>query len=497
MSASASAQDNLCNICYDTFSAKVRKPVTCPKCNYSSCVKCVKIYMLNSIEDPHCPNCRYGWTRQFVLQNITKTFLDHEWATHRRQILWQREQAYLPDSQLHAERVLQSRRMAEELIPLQEQYKEWSIQLQSLNNIISEKTSIMNTLSYQKVPYELLQTTDPYEKLLIQDKRTFTHHCPTPNCRGYLDAEFRCGLCKTVSSQNLPSSKCTSCNSIVYKDDYTTFCLNCKTAFNWNTGKSSATVKNTYIHAYDLKGISLHIFYNYKKTFSHIDKIMTALQNYRYRFESTVEHLEAGYIYSCINACINDAIKMYLPPTPPRLKYLLHEIDEKTMMEAINIQHNDYCYEINQIFRAFVFIAFSIFDRYDKAVIAAINSDDSLATFRGTDDVYINEQVWRKDKKTAFKIHKLWVNTWNNFYREFVALRDYCNTQFRNTGVLFDEIYGTINRFPYIDNLFEIGYCTASQTKISYEKKSLTRKGVRIRTAEARLVSAKVAPDQE
>ena len=69
-----------CPICCDTFTGTLRRPVTCPKCNYSACVQCTKRYLLGIIDDPHCMNCietdstgkikKFGWTRNFLLQNL-------------------------------------------------------------------------------------------------------------------------------------------------------------------------------------------------------------------------------------------------------------------------------------------------------------------------------------------------------------------------------------------------------------------------------------------
>ena len=463
--------------------------------------------MLNSIEDPHCPNCRYGWTRQFVLQNITKTFLDHEWASHRRQILWQREQAYLPDSQVHAERVLQSRRMAEELKPLQAQYDEMLARLRELKDLINPKKPIISALESGKVPEELLQTTDPYDKLLVQEKRQFTHHCPTPNCRGYLDKEFKCGLCRSVSSETLPSSQCTACSATVYKDNYCTRCLTCKTHFNWDTGKSeSASIESPYLFEY----MTLHkpdLLPTYTPTLNTntnirvYEKIPDPLFYYtrsdRTRFETTLEKQQAhnirGGIYCIKTYLLGDAYKSYLASANKlRQQFFLHDIDQSSMMDAImnNVIMNNYVNTISDISKTFIHITLNIFERCELAVAAALKADTTLAAFANTDNMYLPERFWREHTKSAWKIHKIWRNVWNNFYPEFTTLREYTNNVFRATGTDFN-----LSTFIYIDEFYNINNAYSNSTYLDPIHPAPSKTQSKSRMSAAKRVSKKPIPE--
>src|SRR5215203_6434041 len=93
--------DNLkCPICIEEYTECLRKKVTCLYCQYTTCLKCAKTYLLSSILDPHCMNniCSMGWNTEFMIQNFHKTWYFQEYQQHRKEILFHREESRLHEA---------------------------------------------------------------------------------------------------------------------------------------------------------------------------------------------------------------------------------------------------------------------------------------------------------------------------------------------------------------------------------------------------------------
>lgn len=274
----ATAEEPCCPVCYDTFTTQLRKPICCPKCNYNACIKCVQRYLLTIINDPHCMNCNFGWTRRFQLQNLSKSFMDGEWAEHRRQILWRHEEAYLPESQIVAERIVRGRNMDKDLEPLRKRRDELQRQVDLVEaeiNLVYRKISRL-----QAGLDENGGTAAPSTKALAE-RKAFVRRCTHPDCNGFLSTAWKCGICENYSCSEClvvkgkdrdtehtckpddiataqliakDTKMCPKCGEGIYRTEGCSqmFCTSCKTPFDWNTGKiiSGGLIHNPHYFAY-------------------------------------------------------------------------------------------------------------------------------------------------------------------------------------------------------------------------------------------------------
>lgn len=161
-----------CNICCETITKK-NKEITCLHCHSSSCVECVKNYLLNTSKDPHCMSCRKEWNREFIDSIFTKTFINSMYKQHRENILVEREMSFLPVAQVELARL---KEVNDTLKDLHERKKRLKQELYSIKRQINA----------------IRLTGDTGNQV---ERKKFVRKCPIDNCRGFLSTKWKCGMC--------------------------------------------------------------------------------------------------------------------------------------------------------------------------------------------------------------------------------------------------------------------------------------------------------------
>ena len=215
-----------CNVCVEKFNRSNRAPVECNVCQFVSCKACCEVFLMSSNGVACCMNCKSEWNRDFLCKNFTQKFIKTKYQKHQVEFLWQREQALLSVTQA----VLQEERERERLTKM---IYDLHLQLQNLDT-----------------------------------KKTFIKKCPGENCRGYLDSNFKCGMCNIICCHECHEIKnndnhvckpedietarlitndtrsCPSCAVAIFKTEGCDqmYCTQCNTAFSWNTGRIESGV---------------------------------------------------------------------------------------------------------------------------------------------------------------------------------------------------------------------------------------------------------------
>lgn len=251
-----------CNICCDSVSDK--NIITCNFCNEGCCKSCTKRYLLDTVQDPHCMSCRRVWNRDFLMQNLPKTWVDKDLKKHRENVLFDRERSMMPATQPAVERTLARRETEKQLKALTEQKKNLRNQLKEIERTIYD----LQAAIYRGEVFSRNSNTE---------KGNFTRKCPAENCKGFLNGSMKCGICESVTCKHCneiisdenhecdpeavetmkilkkDTKPCPSCGTMISKvsgcDQM--WCPSCQNAFSWRTGAiERGVIHNPHYYEY-------------------------------------------------------------------------------------------------------------------------------------------------------------------------------------------------------------------------------------------------------
>lgn len=246
-----------CLICAEKVNGSSRKITKCEFCDFEACLSCCKIFILGEpIAKCMGPDCNKEWTRKFITNTCGQTFVNKQLKGHREQLLYDRERALLPATQPVVERlqVLEELRAEVKAIDAERQ------------RLVLRKRDVLQKISY-------ISESQPVERVL------FTKACPSSDCRGYLNTQWKCGLCHvwacpdchevkgdtrdaehvcnpdTLATTKLLASdtkNCPKCQASIHKIDGCDqmWCTLCHTAFSWKTGKTETVIHNPHYYEF-------------------------------------------------------------------------------------------------------------------------------------------------------------------------------------------------------------------------------------------------------
>ena len=281
-----------CLICDEKFNKTKHTLVSCLFCGFGACKECCKTYLVDQ-QQPKCmgASCGKTWTRRFLLDNFPGTFLQGEWKKSREKIAFDRETAQLPAAQ----EVMERRKRIENA---RKALQNVCAQIRDLTKHYAKeykKEKKMFQPGSPDVPADfaaLLRRRDELEQIMNRrinraNTGTVTHFvraCPADECRGFLSADWKCGLCKIETcskchvikpsassvggeSNSAPhicnpddvetakllakdTKPCPKCHTGIFKIDGCDqmWCTQCHTAFSWRTGAIETHIHNPHYY---------------------------------------------------------------------------------------------------------------------------------------------------------------------------------------------------------------------------------------------------------
>ena len=254
-------EPELCSICADTYTAVIRRKITCTFCTKDACAKCIEHYLLSRPEDAHCIHCRVNYSDTVLKSICTKTYLQQTYYRHRQEVLVNRERANLPGLQAAAQSERRYRQRAAimnqvrvEIERLKDVKRDMIIQISQLSARLREMTKAregtkelyaeivelvrkekrmnqeikdtrntawrqaMTETDDEKAEKEEKAEDEKEEKAEDDEKqrKKFIRRCMKPNCQGFLSTAWKCGICDHYSC-----SKCFTIKGPSHDSEHT------------------------------------------------------------------------------------------------------------------------------------------------------------------------------------------------------------------------------------------------------------------------------------
>lgn len=372
----------MCDVCCETWNKTNHKKVSCSFCDLVCCRTCVQKYLLSVREDPHCMGCKTRWDREFIDSWCTQKFRNTDLRLHRESLLFERERALFPDTQPHVERILRMRDVRESIRHLRSELIE-------LLNRFHIPIPVVDDTHFDRHP-DLRVAHEHYTNALIEyeelrtgsmhvqdSQRRFVRKCPNGECRGFMDEDWYCGMCRTsfcpkcnecVSEDhecdphavqtmellNKDTKPCPKCGEMIQKLSGCSqmWCTSCETAFDWRTGVICVgKIHNPHYLEFKRKQNSL--------SREHGDIPCGGLPTYeeirQVEDPVRVELIGVRFILIRIEAELRWRWVVHDDNTFIRIKYMLREMDESEFKKELQRRdkHNAKVRDVAQIFQMF------------------------------------------------------------------------------------------------------------------------------------------------
>jgi len=285
----------VCGVCDEKLNRSKHSLVVCQYCPFEACRTCCQTYLLGQ-STPKCMEGKCGkeWTRKFLIQQFTKSFVNGALRKHMEKVMVDKETALLPATQLVLEErqrvhnlmyenmeTLKLFRFTDTKIRELEKRVKSAIKTDGINSV-EPLTIEIDVLKIQRVDYE-----NKLEWIRIQrnnggdvdvsKKSGFVRPCPAESCRGFMSCEWNCGLCHAsacskchviINSLNATEEEhvcnaddvatakllakdtkaCPKCYTGIFKIDGCDqmWCVQCHTAFSWRTGLIETRIHNPH-----------------------------------------------------------------------------------------------------------------------------------------------------------------------------------------------------------------------------------------------------------
>jgi len=134
-------------------------------------------------------NCMKVWPLEIFKNMVPYAFIIKDYKNHRENVLFEREVARLPETQVYADNIITIRNLEETKSQVHKKITQMYLEITALNQEIRVRSGADFT---------------------INAKKTYIRSCPGDGCRGFLDTDWNCSLCLT--------KVCSKCHEIILDD---------------------------------------------------------------------------------------------------------------------------------------------------------------------------------------------------------------------------------------------------------------------------------------
>lgn len=438
-----SRQGYTCNVCCDD---KIEF-VTCMYCSEKACNTCYETYLVD-VPEPRCMFCKKVWNHEFIQTNFRKGFIEGKYKTHRKKIIFERERALFPQTQVDIERNKNSDKIKEAIAERKKMIKKIKEEIFALERSLHRN-------DYYKEKEEKEQDEDE-ERVLEKKQKVLNIFCASKDCKGFLNNKYICGICdtkhckdcrvilkddehkcdpntlETIKMLKKDTKPCPKCNTPIFKIEGCDqmWCTQCQTAFSWKHGHiETGHVHNPHYWQYlqtqgrDLDAVRgmqngnpvnqnrcidlsyIGGTYNNHRGFGELCRSFIHVERYE------IDHIVVpNYVHSNMDL---------------RKKFLLNEMDEKNFKKNLHARDKKGLYnaEIRQILQMF----------YD------VGKDILIKAYR----------MYREDARSFARDKKM-----NDIYKEINDLSTYTITQINSLSERFNyKVNTNVYNVAYIQKI--------------------------------------------
>lgn len=212
-----------CAVCFSEYEPQ-RPCITCTACGVQACRECVRAYLV-SVLNPSCVQCHRHWdTTTLLACGVGQSWVNGPLRAHRETMLWDLEQARLPDTQplallmqaehaaqqayLEAQKALETCGAEFELCDVScdhASYGELAARHDKLRRV-KESKMYAASRAQRRVRTWIANAADPHHRQSRQKPANevsaaavVVQRCPQPDCLGFVTAgSMTCGMCAAV-----------------------------------------------------------------------------------------------------------------------------------------------------------------------------------------------------------------------------------------------------------------------------------------------------------
>ena len=360
-----------CDVCCEKINNSNHKKVVCPFCDLKSCRKCSQKYLLSVSEEPHCMGCKHEHNRELLSTYCSAIFINRELKNHRETILFEREKARLPETQKYVIRELERRSLRTSYV-----YMYYILtNVDKINDVDGYVRPYLKE-TVRGIMYDIfeqLQVLRNSDISIDNDTYLYSQQCPDEDCRGFLDEDWKCGICKTqfckhcnekltfkhkcdkntVKTLKLlkrDTKPCPKCNVPIYRIEGCAqmWCTQCHVAFDWRTG----SIETGRIH-------NPHYFEFKKRGREHGDIPCGGRPSHQELFDLNCPNVILDISIAVIRLGYEVTYRYafeYEDNLHLRMKYLLNEISEENVKRELQRRdkHNAKTRDIRDIYNMYI-----------------------------------------------------------------------------------------------------------------------------------------------
>jgi hypothetical protein len=222
-------------------------------------------------------NCKNGWSPTFIVNALGMSFLKKEYRNHRTELLLEAEMSRMPESIEAAANERTAREFDKQAREIDEERENLLEKLRALDH---------KSRQLKNKAFRARNGNQGAEDQEGNETPKYTMGCQNPECRGFLDNKGKCALCTNhtctrclcvmgieepdieaheCNPDNVASAQavkrdakpCPNCSMAISKIDGCDqmWCVKCKTAFSWRTGKiQTGVIHNPHFFEWQRNG---------------------------------------------------------------------------------------------------------------------------------------------------------------------------------------------------------------------------------------------------